>query len=185
MTPKEAMMAGKAGNNGVARRSFLKGVTAAGAAAVGGTLAASGASPAEAATPPETARVTARPTASTMLIERPGSDFMVDVLKALGIEYLFSNPGSSFRGFQESIVNYGGNSRPELITATHEELSAAMAPGYAKAAGKPASILAHSTVGLQHAAMAVYNAWCDRVPILLMAGNIVDLDKRRPGVEWF
>jgi thiamine pyrophosphate-dependent acetolactate synthase large subunit-like protein len=185
MTPKETTMAGKAGDNRVARRSFLKGVTAAGAAAVGGTLAAAGASPAEAATPPESARVTARPTASTMLVERPGSDFMVDVLKALGIEYVFANPGSSFRGLHESIVNYGGNSRPEFITATHEELSAAMAHGYAKAAGRPASILAHSTVGLQHSAMAVYNAWCDRVPILLMAGNLVDLDKRRPGVEWF
>src|SRR5436190_18837316 len=104
MMPKEATMAGKAANNGVARRSFLKGVTAAGAAAVGSTLAASSASPAEAATPPATARVTARPTASTMLVERPGSDFMVDVLKGLGIDYVFANPGSSFRGFQASIV---------------------------------------------------------------------------------
>src|SRR5581483_1460724 len=74
---------------------------------------------------------------------------------------------------------------PEFITCPHEELSVAMAHGYAKAAGKPASILAHSTVGLQHAAMGVYNAWADRVPILLMAGNILDAAARRPGVEWY
>ena len=110
---------------------------------------------------------------------------MVDVIKATGIEYIASNPGSSFRSLQESIVNYGGNKKPEFLTCMHEESSVAMAHGYAKAAGKPMGILAHGTVGLQHAAMAVYNAWCDRVPVMIFAGNFLDADKRRPGVEWY
>lgn len=173
---------------GVRRRSFLKGVTVAGAAAVGGNLLGPAAPvPAEAAPPaPGPARVTPpRAVTAAAVVERPGSDFMVDVLKALQIEYVASNPGSSFRGLQESIVNYGGNQMPEFLTCCHEESSVAMAHGYAKATGRPMAILAHSTVGLQHAAMAVYNAWCDRVPVLMLAGNLMDLDKRRPGVEWY
>jgi len=110
---------------------------------------------------------------------------MVDVIKATGIEYIASNPGSSFRSLQESIVNYGGNKKPEFLTCMHEESSVAMAHGYAKAAGKPMGMMAHGTVGLQHATMAVYNAWCDRVPIMMFAGNFLDADKRRPGVEWY
>jgi benzoylformate decarboxylase/acetolactate synthase-1/2/3 large subunit len=110
---------------------------------------------------------------------------MVDVIKATGIEYIASNPGSSFRSLQESIINYGGNKQPEFLTCMHEESSVAMAQGYAKAAGKPMGIMAHGTVGLQHAAMAVYNAWCDRVPVVMFAGNFLDADKRRPGVEWY
>ena len=174
-------------SQGVRRRSFLKGVTAAGAAAVGGSLVG-GATPAAAApATPDVARVSFPPSAlgAAKVIERPGSDFMVDVLKALQVEYVASNPGSSFRGLQESIVTYGGNQMPEFLTCMHEESSVAMAHGYAKAAGKPMAVLAHSTVGLQHAAMAVYNAWCDRVPVLLLAGNMLNLDKRRPGVEWY
>src|SRR2546430_11936534 len=66
-----------------------------------------------------------------------------------------------------------------------EESSVAIAHGYAKAAGKPMGVLAHSTVGLQHASMAIYNAWCDRVPILIMAGTALDASKRRPGTEWY
>jgi acetolactate synthase-1/2/3 large subunit len=118
------------------------------------------------------------------VIARPGSDFMVDVLKALKIDYVASNPASSFRSLHESIVNYGGNKKPEFLTCLHEESSVAMAHGYYKACGKPMAILAHSSVGLQHAAMAVYNAWCDRVPVLLMGGNFADAAARRPGVEW-
>ncbi|HEY7068193.1 MAG TPA: thiamine pyrophosphate-dependent enzyme [Chloroflexota bacterium] len=178
-------MASKASNGGVQRRSFLKGAAAAGAAAVGGGLLATNGAAAESATPAAPARVTSAGTAKIEITRRPGSDFMVDVMKSLGIDYVCSNPGSSFRSLQESIINYGGNSAPEFITCTHEEASVAMAHGYAKAAGKPISILAHSTVGLQHASMAVYNAWGDRVPILLMAGNILDAAARRPGVEWY
>ena len=105
---------------------------------------------------------------------------MVDVIKATGIEYIASNPGSSFRSLQESIVNYGDNKKPEFLTCMHEESSVAMAHGYAKAAGKPMGMMAHGTVGLQHAAMAVYNAWCDRVPVVMFAGNFLDANKRRP-----
>src|SRR5687768_9656964 len=173
-------------SQGVRRRSFLKGVTAAGAAAVGVSLVG-GATPAAAApATPDVARVSFPPSAlgAAKVIERPGSDFMVDVLKALQVEYVASNPGSSFRGLQESIVTYGGNQMPEFLTCMHEESSVAMAHGYAKASGKPMAILAHSSVGLQHAAMAVYNAWCDRVPVLLMGGNFTDAATRRPGVEW-
>jgi thiamine pyrophosphate-dependent acetolactate synthase large subunit-like protein len=95
-----------------------------------------------------------------------------------------SNPGSSFRGLHESIINYGGNRRPEFITCCHEESSVAMAHGYAKIEGKPLLVMAHGTVGLQHAAMAVYNAYCDRVPIVIIGGNIIDATKRLSAVEW-
>ena len=117
-------------------------------------------------------------------VEHPGSDFMVDVVKRLGIDYITTNPGSSFRGFHESLVNYGGNNKPELLTCPHEEQAVAMAHGYAKVTGKPLAMLAHGTVGFQHAAMAVYNAWCDRVPIVLLGGNHYDASERRAGVEW-
>jgi thiamine pyrophosphate-dependent acetolactate synthase large subunit-like protein len=109
---------------------------------------------------------------------------MVDVLKSLAFPYVCANPGSSFRGLQESIVNYGGNSAPEFLTCCHEESSVAMAHGYAKIEGKPLAILAHGTVGLQHASMAIYNAWCDRVPVFIILGNTLDASMRYPGVEW-
>jgi acetolactate synthase-1/2/3 large subunit len=116
--------------------------------------------------------------------DRSGSDFMVDVIKSLGFEYICANPGSSFRGLHESVINYGGNQNPEFITCCHEESSVAMAHGYAKIEGKPLGVFAHGTVGLQHASMAIYNAYCDRVPIYIVAGNIIDATKRIPPVEW-
>ena len=109
---------------------------------------------------------------------------MVDVVKALGLEYICANPGSSFRALHEAIVNYGGNTKPELITCCHEESSVAMAHGFAKIDGRPIGVMAHGTVGLQHAAMAVYNAYCDRVPVYIIVGNTLDATERRPGVEW-
>jgi thiamine pyrophosphate-dependent acetolactate synthase large subunit-like protein len=121
---------------------------------------------------------------SDKLILHPGSDFMVDVIKRLKLDYLTANPGSSFRSLHESVVNYGGNKSPELITCLHEESSVAIAHGYAKAAGKPMGVMAHGTVGLQHASMAIYNAWCDRVPMIIFGGNGLDAAKRRPGTEW-
>ena len=123
-------------------------------------------------------------TAEVLTTDRPGSDFMIDVIKSLGIEYICANPGSSFRGLQESVVNYGGNQSPELITCCHEESAVGMAHGYAKIEGKPLGVFAHSTVGLQHAAMAIFNAYCDRVPVYIVLGNTIDATKRRPGVEW-
>jgi len=113
-----------------------------------------------------------------------GSDFMIDVMKSLNIDYVFSNPGSSFLGLHESMVNYGGNKSPEFITCMHEESAVAMANGYYKAAGKPAATLCHSTVGLQHAAMALYNAWCDRVPLITILGNTLDLTSRAGANDW-
>ena len=99
-------------------------------------------------------------------------------------EYVAANPGSSFRGLQESFINYGGNKTPELLTCCHEESSVAMAHGYAKIEGKPMMIMAHGTVGLQHASMAIYNAYADRVPVYIVLGNILDGTFRRSDVEW-
>ena len=113
-----------------------------------------------------------------------GSDFMVDVMKSLDLEYVFSNPGASFLGIHESMVTYGGNEKPEFITCMHEESAAAMANGYYKAALKPAAIMCHGTVGLQHAAMNLYNAWCDRVPLVAILGNNADANGRLGATTW-
>jgi acetolactate synthase-1/2/3 large subunit len=113
---------------------------------------------------------------------KPGSDFMLDVIKTLNVDYVFTNPASSCRGLHDSITTYGDNKKPELLTVMHEESGTAMAHGYYKVAGKPAISLCHGTVGLQHAAMALYNAWCDRVPVIMMIGNALDANQRRPGV---
>lgn len=170
------------------RRDFLK-TAAAGAAAVaavpGGHAQAVVERGTSAAIPisPE-AELRALPTAEILTADRTGSDFMVDVIKSLGIDYACANPGSSFRGLHESIINYGGNRSPEFITCCHEESSVGMAHGYAKIEGKPLIVMAHGTVGLQHAAMAVYNAYCDRVPVLIIGGNIIDATKRISQVEW-
>jgi thiamine pyrophosphate-dependent acetolactate synthase large subunit-like protein len=112
---------------------------------------------------------TAQPQPVSYVVENPGSDYMCDVIKALGIEYVAFNPGSSFEGLQESLINYTKNS-PECITCTHEENAVAMAHGYAKACGKPMMALLHGTIGVQHAAMAIYNAYGDRVPIFMVTG---------------
>jgi thiamine pyrophosphate-dependent acetolactate synthase large subunit-like protein len=177
----------------VDRRDFLKGAAVTGAAALVPDAVASAQVPAPAgAGQPQ--RPAAAPTAAreadpavevdTLTTDRPGGDFMVDVLKSLNIEYVASNPGSSFRGIHESIINYGGNKAPEFLTCCHEESSVAMAHAYFKVEGKPMAVLCHGTVGLQHASMAIYNAYCDRVPVYILAGNTLDATMRRPGVEW-
>ena len=166
---------------GTGRRAFLKTTAAAGASvAAGGAVAQVAAAP----QPSRAKSENAKPLPGDITIQRPGSDFMVDVIKTLDFDYVAANPGSSFRSLHESVVNYGGNKKPELITCLHEESAVALAHGYAKAAGKPMAVLAHGTVGLQHAAMAIYNAWCDRVPLVIFAGNGVDANTRRPGTEW-
>lgn len=114
-----------------------------------------------------------------------GSDFIVDILKHYEIEYLAANIGSTFRGLWESLINYGEDRLPQTITCCHEEIAVAIAHGYAKAAGKPMVALLHDTVGLLHATMAIYNAWCDRVPIILLgACGPMDTTKRRPWIDW-
>jgi acetolactate synthase-1/2/3 large subunit len=170
------------------RRAFLKGA-AVGAAVLAANPTVSHAQQFEARNAPPTpmppeAEIGTPAKLDVLTENRSGSDFMVDVIKSLGIEYICSNPGSSFRGLHESVINYGGNKNPEFITCCHEESSAAMAHGYAKIEGKPLAILAHGTVGLQHASMAIYNAWCDRVPIYIIVGNILDATKRIGAVEW-
>ena len=117
------------------------------------------------------------------IIEHPASDFMVDVIKSLGFEYVGANPGSSFEGLHESIINYGENTMPELLTNCHEESSVAMAHGYAKIEGKPMLALVHGNIGLQHASMAIYNAYADRVPVFIIAGNWLDGATRNNGVN--
>src|SRR5688572_30838983 len=164
------------------RREFMRQAAAVGAAMAAPAAAEAAQAPAAAPAPPAQEPSAAEPEALTG--GRAGSDFMVDTIKALGFEYVCANPGSSFRGLHESIINYGNNTTPELITCLHEESAVAMAHGYFKIEGKPLAVMAHGTVGLQHASMAIYNAWCDRVPIYMLLGNTLDATMRAPGVEW-
>ncbi|GAA2079861.1 thiamine pyrophosphate-binding protein [Actinomadura alba] len=113
-----------------------------------------------------------------------GSDVVVDVLHALDVPYLPMNPGSSFRGLHDSIVNHGRNDGPQLLLCLHEEIAVAVAHGWAKATGRLGVAAVHDLVGLMHASMAVYNAWCDRAPLLLLGGSgPADPARRRP-VDW-
>jgi len=180
----------------VDRRKFLAGVAAGGVAAVGGAeraaaailpggelqprSAPSASRPTYAMEQAESGTPSATPTYPGVTHGKPGSDYMVDVIKTLDIDYVITNPASSCRGFHESLVNYGGNKAPELLTAMHEEVATGMAHGYYKVSGRMLGSLCHGTVGLQHAAMAIYNAWCDRVPIMLLTGNSMDAAERRP-----
>jgi acetolactate synthase-1/2/3 large subunit len=109
---------------------------------------------------------------------------MVDVFQTLDIDYLSMNCASSFRGLHEAVVNRANNTKPEILNCPHEDIAVHMAQGYAKIAGKPMAMICHGVVGLQHATMAMYNAWCDRVPVIVMGGNIVEANKRAPGAEW-
>jgi acetolactate synthase-1/2/3 large subunit len=171
------------------RRDFLRNA-AAGAAVLVATPGTPGKQPTperRTGSPPPMspeAEVETPSSAEVLTADRTGSDFMVDVIKSLELEYICANPGSSFRGLHESVINYGGNKSPEFITCMHEESSVAMAHGYAKIEGKPLGVFAHGTVGLQHASMAIYNAYCDRVPVYILGGNIIDSTKRISPVEW-
>ena len=174
------------------RRKFLAGFVAAGTAtaiaprtARASDAVAQAAPRAPSALPPSAKTVeaeTGTPRELARVPGIPGSDFMVDVIKTLDIKYLPANCASSFRAIHESLINYGGNRMPEYLTCMHEESAVGMAHGYFKASGKPLMTLCHGTVGLQHAAMAVYNAWCDRVPVIVVGGNDMDAAHRPPGV---
>jgi len=185
--------------NTVDRRGFLKGAAASAAA---GVVAGTGAlvstpAPAEAqeiaqrnggAQPNPTtlaADTGIRPAlvTSSRIIEKPGSDFIVDIFKTLDLEYVAANPGSTFEGLHESLINYGDNKMPEFLTCCHEESAVAMAHGYAKIEGKPMMALIHGTIGMQHASMAIYNAYADRVPIYMVVGNHADGAERASGVQ--
>src|SRR3989440_10204418 len=114
-----------------------------------------------------------------------GSDVVVELLHAVGIEHVAINPGATFRGLHDSLVNYAGARGPELVLTTHEEIAVALAHGYAKAKGTPMAAVVHDIVGLQHASMAIFNAFCDRAPILVLgATGPMDATRRRPWIDW-
>ncbi len=114
-----------------------------------------------------------------------GSDAIAATLRALQIPYLALNPGASYRGLHDSLVNYLGNRAPRLLLCLHEESAVAIAHGYAKVTGRAMGAVLHSNVGLMHASMAIFNAWCDRIPVLLLgATGPVDAARRRPWIDW-
>ena len=114
-----------------------------------------------------------------------GSDVVAETLRALDIPYVALNPGASYRGLHDSLVNYLGNSAPQMLLCLHEESAVAIAHGYAKVTGRAMAAAVHSNVGLMHATMAIFNAWCDRLPVLVLgATGPVDAMKRRPWIDW-
>src|SRR5258708_5957301 len=178
----------------VGRRRFLKGAAVSAAALVARSAptgaAAQAPVPARPAVPAAPAgsqlRADTEPPPSGVsapLVGKPPAGFLVDAVKNPGIEAAAANPRSSFEGLHESIINYGENRMPELLTCCHEESSVAMAHGYAKIEGKPMLAIVHGNIGLQHASMAVYNAYADRVPVMMIAGNWRDAGTRNNGVN--
>src|SRR5271154_2340488 len=114
-----------------------------------------------------------------------GSDVVADTLRALDIPYIAVTPGASYRGLHDSIVNYLGNTTPQMLLCVHEEAAVAITHGYAKVTGTALAAAVHSNVGLQHATMAMFNAWCDRMPVIVLgATGPVDAVKRRPWIDW-
>lgn len=114
-----------------------------------------------------------------------GSDAIAALLRALGAPFVCLNPGASFRGLHDSLVNYLGNEKPQILLVLHEEHAVAIAHGYAKVTGVPLLAIVHSNVGLMHASMAIFDAWCDRVPVVVLgATGAVDAARRRPWIEW-
>ena len=181
--------------SGPDRRGFLKGAALAGAApALAATTQMADAQIAAprhtpSALPPNAHQIAAETKVPGAVENRiggkPGSDFMVDVIKTLDIKYTPSNCASSFRALHESLINYGENKAPEYLSCMHEESGVGMAHGYFKITGKPLMTMVHGTVGLQHATMAIYNAYCDRVPVIIIGGNDLDAASRPPGVPTF
>jgi thiamine pyrophosphate-dependent acetolactate synthase large subunit-like protein len=114
-----------------------------------------------------------------------GSDVIAEMLRALDIPYVLLNPGASFRGLHDSIVNHLGNESPQMVVVLHEEHAVAIAHGYAKVTGKPLIAILHSNVGLMHGSMAIYDAFVDRMPVLVLgATGPVDANQRRPWIDW-
>lgn len=114
-----------------------------------------------------------------------GSDVVADFVRNTKVPFLALNPGSSYRGLHDSLVNYLGGREPELLLCLHEEHAVAIAHGWAKVTGTPMIVAIHANVGLMHASMALYNAWCDRVPMLVLSANgPLDANKRRPWIDW-
>jgi thiamine pyrophosphate-dependent acetolactate synthase large subunit-like protein len=126
-----------------------------------------------------------RPTAAGANAAGFGSDIIADVLRSLDFPYIALTPGASYRGLHDSIVNYLGNTKPQMLLCLHEEAAVAIAHGYAKVTGRALVAAVHSNVGLMHATMAMFNAWCDRMPVVVLgATGPVDATKRRPWIDW-
>lgn len=175
----------------IGRRNFLKSASLVGAAALTPGAAAQALPTAAKANlkaaapgPKQMAAETQPPSKDPVNQTTSGGDFMVDVFKTLDIDYLSMNCASSFRGLHEAVINHAGNTKPEILNCPHEDIAVHLAQGYAKITGKPMAMICHGVVGLQHATMAMYNAWCDRVPVIVLGGNIVEANKRAPGAEW-
>jgi thiamine pyrophosphate-dependent acetolactate synthase large subunit-like protein len=114
------------------------------------------------------------------------SDAVAELLRDLEIRFVALSPGSSFRGLHESLVNLLGNRDPEMLLCLHEEHAVAIAHGWAKVTAKPMGVLVHANVGLMHATMAIYNAFCDRVPMLIMGGVApMDAGRRISPAHWY
>jgi len=189
ITREEQMRKKFLDQSSVSRRDFLRGVTLTGAAALTAPVISARAQQSPTREPdrivpqPNIAAETQPPPKDPVTQTTSGGDFMAEVLNTLDIDYLAMNCASSFRGLHEAIVNHTRN-KPEILTCPHEEIAVSMAQGYAKIEGKPMAMICHGVVGLQHATMAIYNSWCDRVPVYIMIGNIIEADKRAPGAEW-
>ena len=126
-----------------------------------------------------------KPRTSAEAVPAYGSDLVAALLRRLDIPFLAINPGASFRGLHDSVVNFLGNSAPRLLLTLHEAQAVAIAQGYAKVTGKPMGVVLHANVGLMNAVMAIYDAWVDRVPMLIIgATGAVDASRRRPWIEW-
>src|SRR6201996_9368029 len=126
-----------------------------------------------------------RPTPGTPGNALFGSDAAAEALRALDVPYIALNPGASYRGLHDSIVNHLGNTQPQMLLCLHEEHAVAIAQGWAKVTGTPMLVAVHSNVGLFHATMAIFNAWCDRMPVIVLgATGAVDAARRRPWIEW-
>ncbi len=184
------------------RRNFLKSAALGGAAAAAAPLSAAQAATAKASTKAAPGSVrnstsirpgasqeqecAVPPQATGMVQMTCGSDYMVDALKHVGIEHIVAIPGSTFKGLHESVINYGMINAPHLdhITVTHEECSVAFCHGYQKVSGKTAAAMVHATVGLQHASMAIYNAYCDRVPVMVITAAHLASDARSTPTDW-
>ncbi len=114
-----------------------------------------------------------------------GSDMVAEAIRNVDLEYVALNPGASFRGLHDSLVNHNGNRRPQMLLCLHEENAVSIAHGYAKVKNRPMGVVLHSNVGLLHGSMGIFNAWCDRVPMLVLgATGPVDASKRRPWIDW-
>ncbi len=176
------------------RRGFLKGTTIAGAMALAAPLGAPLIAPGAAAA--KTSKAPLRPSRldeglwphpeDQGPLSSAGSDYMIDVLRHLDIDHVAFVPGDTFRGLHESLINYGLLTEPKMTysAVNHEETAVAFCHGYAKVEGKPMACFVHATVGLQHAAMALYNAWADRVPVVCLVGARVYSAERGIYVDW-